>query len=869
MKFSNSLKFNAVADWWDDYISYSALKKRIYELSQQQHEQLIKTSQDDPERAALIEADRTTTDDVFAALLDGELDKICAFYEAQEKELNKELEELVRQVERKEAEGLYPDAPFEDYEDSEDDEAYSDGMTSPTSTRRRSTSRRRPLGAGGELSSTKPDTPTVGQQQHSRRLSNADQEFDLEASLISLDVPPVSRAGGSMSRQQSRARAQGNSIEPVSAPRPKIPQALRIVTTDPNPPAQETIWTSKSNYAWDIRMLFKRKITTQYIAFTSLKSYVELNYSGFRKILKKYDKVIESQLKDRYLHGKVENAHPFTRATKKRINDTINNIVALYAKCITNDDITTAQKHLRIHQREQVVWERDTVWRQMIGQERRGEGNGDMKALQESTEESHVALPTPVGRFRITRRKMTLIAAIIVFIILLNTPTIEREETNRCFAILVFATILWATEAIPLFVTSMMIPMLVVCLRVIIVKDKRLNTKAATKFIFSVMFSPTIMLLIGGFTIASALSKTNIDRVIVTRVLSMSGTRPSVVLLAFMGVACFASMWISNVAAPTLCYTLIKPILRSLPPGSKFAPCLILGIALAANIGGQSSPISSPQNLIAIEAMKPRLDWAEWFTVAIPVSATSIFLIWLLLLASYRPGKTIDGQDLVLRPIRPTREPFTVKQYWVCFVCIVTIGLWCVEHAIEEYVGDMGVIAIIPIVAFFSTSVLKKADFDQFLWTVVFLAMGGIALGKAVSQSGLLETMDIVIRNLVGGLDLYEVVLSLSLIVLVVSTFISHTIASVLLVPIAAEVGKNLPGGHARLLIFITGLVCSTGMGMPVSGFPNQTAATQEDDMGQRYLSNMDFLKNGVPASIIATVVVSTVGYGLMKMIGL
>jgi phosphate transporter len=57
-------------------------------------------------------------------------------------------------------------------------------------------------------------------------------------------------------------------------------------------------------------------------------------------------------------------------------------------------------------------------------------------------------------------------------------------------------------------------------------------------------------------------------------------------------------------------------------------------------------------------------------------------------------------------------------------------------------------------------------------------------------------------------------------------------------------------------------------MGMPVSGFPNQTAAAQEDELGQLYLSNIDFLKNGVPASIIATLVVATVGFVLMKVIG-
>jgi phosphate transporter len=123
----------------------------------------------------------------------------------------------------------------------------------------------------------------------------------------------------------------------------------------------------------------------------------------------------------------------------------------------------------------------------------------------------------------------------------------------------------------------------------------------------------------------------------------------------------------------------------------------------------------------------------------------------------------------------------------------------------------------------------------------VFLAMGGIALGKGVISSGLLDVMDESIRDLIEGLSLYTVVLVLSAVVLVrspvgvmtkylrhesqvVSTFISHTIASVLLVPIAQEVGSNMPGNHGNLLIFVTGLICSTGMGMPVSGFPNQTA---------------------------------------------
>jgi len=410
----------------------------------------------------------------------------------------------------------------------------------------------------------------------------------------------------------------------------------------------------------------------------------------------------------------------------------------------------------------------------MIGRERRGEGGTPLGAPVDTTEEKAFEVRTRVGRVRLSRRKAWIVLSVLIFSILLNVQTIEEEEANRCFAVLVFVTLLWATEAIPLFVTSTMVPALLVLLRVIRDADtgERLSPAEATRWTFSVMFSPTIMLLIGGFTIAAALSKTNIDRVLITRVLSLAGTRPSIVLLSVMGVACFASMWISNVAAPTLCLTLVRPILRTLPPKASFGPCLVLAIALAANIGGQSSPISSPQNLIALQAMQPPLDWGRWFLVAIPVSGVSIVLIWLLLLVSYRPSRLPTGDgSLEIKNIRPTRERFTVKQWWVTFVCMTTISLWVIEHAIEEWIGDMGVIAIIPIVAFFGSGILKKDDFEQFLWSVVFLAMGGIALGKGVTSSGLLDKMDVLIRGFVEGRSEFGVVVVLTLVILVSYTY--------------------------------------------------------------------------------------------------
>ena len=41
---------------------------------------------------------------------------------------------------------------------------------------------------------------------------------------------------------------------------------------------------------------------------------------------------------------------------------------------------------------------------------------------------------------------------------------------------------------------------------------------------------------------------------------------------------------------------------------------------------------------------------------------------------------------------------------------VVTIVLWCVESKLAWLLGDMGIIAILPIVLFYGTGVLRKVS---------------------------------------------------------------------------------------------------------------------------------------------------------------
>jgi di/tricarboxylate transporter len=245
---------------------------------------------------------------------------------------------------------------------------------------------------------------------------------------------------------------------------------------------------------------------------------------------------------------------------------------------------------------------------------------------------------------------------------------------------------------------------------------------------------------------------------------------------------------------------------------------VIMGIALASNIGGMLSPIASPQNVVAIGIMKPAPTWGAWFFIVLPVGIVSILLIWVLLLTTFHPSR-----GTVIIPVRPVRDRFTALQWFVSAVTVVTIVLWCASHQLESTFGDMGVIAIIPMFLFFGIGILTKEDFNNFPWTIIMLAAGGLVLGKAVTSSGLLHTLANVISERVQGMSLYQVLVVFCCLILVIATFISHTVAALIFLPLLYNVGASMDDGRPNLLVMGGVLMCSAAMALPTSGFPNMS----------------------------------------------
>ena len=214
-------------------------------------------------------------------------------------------------------------------------------------------------------------------------------------------------------------------------------------------------------------MTLKKRTISLYVSLCELKSFVQLNKTGFSKVCKKYDKTLHRSLKGAYVKDSVTPAYPFKQETMQHIDENIKNIESVYAGLITKGDIGRARRELRLHLREHVVWERNTVWREMIGIERKaqaanmgvgrtllgGDNDPSKHRLQgdEPDDMGTKELDTPLGRYRCPRWLFSstffmLIGILVIFIILLVVPIMKKPEQQNCLAMLVFVSLLWATE---------------------------------------------------------------------------------------------------------------------------------------------------------------------------------------------------------------------------------------------------------------------------------------------------------------------------------------------------------------------------------------------------------------------------------------
>lgn len=113
--------------------------------------------------------------------------------------------------------------------------------------------------------------------------------------------------------------------------------------------------------------------------------------------------------------------------------------------------------------------------------------------------------------------------------------------------------------------------------------------------------------------------------------------------LAVMGLGLFLSMWISNVASPVVCLSVVRPLLRDLPSDEPYVRMLLLAIAFANNIGGMTTPIASPQNILASGLLRDKgaayeISFIKWMGAGVVIALICTGIAFGFLWIWFRPS---------------------------------------------------------------------------------------------------------------------------------------------------------------------------------------------------------------------------------------
>jgi len=259
MKFSDSLTFNAAPELQGHYLAYDGLKEAIYRLERQQ---VSESRPGDLESAGLLSANVSNSEEdsavrIFRALLNKELDSISQFFQKEESDLLKQVQEVTLEIEAIER---------SDWINAEQEDKDSDAESVDSQTGRSRNIAKRVL-ANLITSSTKPShrrhrSPST-HRKRPRAQSNASDQSGDEAPLVESVVENGN--GHSAPATRKRRLSMASSLD----------QSI-------------SIWTSNSDWAFDTKITFKLRLQNLFRELTQLKQYISLNQTGFRKILKKY-----------------------------------------------------------------------------------------------------------------------------------------------------------------------------------------------------------------------------------------------------------------------------------------------------------------------------------------------------------------------------------------------------------------------------------------------------------------------------------------------------------------------------------------------------------------------------------------------------
>lgn len=438
--------------------------------------------------------------------------------------------------------------------------------------------------------------------------------------------------------------------------------------------------------------------------------------------------------------------------------------------------------------------------------------------------------------------------------------------------LLAWMAVWWATEAIPIPATSLL-PLVVL----------PLIDAGTPRAVGGDYMHHIVVLLLGGFVIAMGIERWDLHKRIALNVVSHVGTAPRMLVLGFMIATALLSMWISNTAT-TLMMVPIAISAAAAIGGEQhraFSVALLLGVCYAASIGGVATPIGTPTNLIAINWLQAEagatIGFPQWMAFGIPAAALLVPTAWWVVTRELPAGASGAAAHDEIEEQRRALGRITTPEARAAAVFGLIAFLWVMRLLIVGTLDSAGwdvlasysgaqvdmMIAIFGAILMFlvpasrdeGRALLNWEEAERLPWGVLILFGGGIALGNAVTRTGLSEWIGSQLAIL-SVLPAFVFIVAVVALVLFLTELTSNVATMTTLAPILGALAIGV-GTAPESLLAPAAVAASCAFMLPVATAPNAIIYASGE------VSIAEMMKRGLRVNLIGIVIISAIGYWL------
>ena len=468
------------------------------------------------------------------------------------------------------------------------------------------------------------------------------------------------------------------------------------------------------------------------------------------------------------------------------------------------------------------------------------------------------------------RQRVGLYAAPgLALLVYLNPFSSLPPSAHILSAILVWVVVSWATEAIPLAVTSLVGAALCIAMGL-----------GSAKEVLATFAHPIIFLFIGSFFLAEAFVVHGLDRRFAVWLLSRKGLTSSPIgVFGAMGFAtAVLSMWISNTAAVAIMVPialgLLSTIRGSREEAGSHEPGVLLLLAYGSAAGGITTMVGTPPNIIGVGLLSQQagisISFFDWMAIGLPLAGALGLGIVAVLFWLHPLPKTFPDLGDHLQHLRHQQESWTRGQRNTCLALLLAIGCWIGPGVLGIVLGrdsDLvtflnarlpkemvpifaaGLLFVLPVNFKAGEFTLKWTQAANINWGTILLFGGGLTFGHLMVQTHLAEIIGESLVAFFGSNTLWTLTAVAIGTALVITEIASNTASTSMLVPVVISIATAAGISPIPPTLGVC-LGASLAFMMPVSTPPNAIV------YGTGFVPLPNMLRAGVFLNIIGAALV-------------